>query len=82
MRTTIDIPDDLLAQAREVAAGQNVTLDRLAEEGLALAIDRRRGTAGAPRRFEPVVFGVPGETTPDLSWPAMREAIYGDPDPE
>jgi hypothetical protein len=41
MKTTIDIGDALLDEARRVAANEGTTLKRLVEEGLRLALDRR-----------------------------------------
>ena len=41
MKTTIDIADTLLDEARRVAADEGTTLKRLVEEGLRLTLDRR-----------------------------------------
>jgi hypothetical protein len=41
MKTTIDVSDALLDDARRVAAEEGMTLKRLVEEGLRLALDRR-----------------------------------------
>lgn len=47
MKTTLDINDRLLTQAKAAAALGRTTLTRLVEEGLAL---RLRGAPPAPRR--------------------------------
>jgi Family of unknown function (DUF6364) len=50
MTTTLDINDQLLANAKAVAARQRTSLTRLIEEGLQL---RLRAQAAAPRRGKP-----------------------------
>lgn len=47
MKTTLDIRDDLLAEAKAMAARQRTTLTRMVEEGLAL---RLRAQAAAASR--------------------------------
>ena len=47
MKTTLDIRDDLLAEAKAMAARQHTTLTRMVEEGLALRL--RAQAAGASR---------------------------------
>lgn len=42
MKTTIDIADALLADARRVAAREGVTVSALVEQGLRRAIEERR----------------------------------------
>ena len=42
MKTTIDIADDLLLEAKRVAAERRETLKTLTEDGLRLALERRR----------------------------------------
>ncbi|MBN1938144.1 MAG: type II toxin-antitoxin system VapB family antitoxin [Candidatus Aminicenantes bacterium] len=42
MKTTINIPDSLFEEAREVARKEKITLKNLVEEGLRKAIDERR----------------------------------------
>lgn len=45
MKTTVDIADRLLQDAREVAAREGVTLKSLVEEGLHAVLAARRGRA-------------------------------------
>jgi hypothetical protein len=40
MKTTLDIRDDLLAEAKALAARQRTTLTRMVEEGLTLRLRR------------------------------------------
>ncbi|PYR62325.1 MAG: DUF2191 domain-containing protein [Acidobacteria bacterium] len=51
MRTTIHLPDDLLAQAKQAAAASRRTLTQVIEEALREALGRRqrRGRTEAPR---------------------------------
>ena len=49
MKTTIDIPDPLLSQARQIAATERTTLRALIEEGLRAVVERRR--RGQPFRL-------------------------------
>ena len=41
-KTTINLPDSLLAEAKEVAAREGTTLRALVESGLRAAVSRRR----------------------------------------
>jgi hypothetical protein len=55
MKTTIEIRDALLLEAREAARKEGTTLRALVEEGLRLVV-RRRGAARPPFRLRRVVF--------------------------
>ena len=76
MKTTVDIADSLLAQAKELAREQRVTLRSLIEEGLRKVIEERyrRG----PTKVRPVTFRGQGlsEEFKDASWQRIREAAY------
>lgn len=64
MRTTLDLDDELLAEAKVLAARERLTLTRLIEEGLALRLRRAAGSpANAPRPSLPVHAGRGGLTT-------------------
>jgi len=49
MRTTVDLPDDLLTQARSRAADEGTTLTALLSDGLRLRLARRALPASARR---------------------------------
>ena len=76
MKTTIDIADGLLAQARQQAQQQGTTLRALVEQGLRHVLDdsapphgfklRKASFGGAGRRSEWV----------DASWDRIRELAY------
>ena len=76
MKTTIDISDNLLNRAKEVARREKTTLKQLTEEGLYLVLARRgRGSA---RKVEPVVFQGQGLSPAfhGKSWAELRDEIY------
>ena len=79
MKTTIDIHDELLARAKRHAAETRRPLRAVVEDGLRQVLStstiRDRYTlpdlrAGDPRAPDPLER---------LSWPELREMIYGDP---
>lgn len=49
MRTTVHLPDDLLAQLRRVAAESNRTITAVVTDALRESLARRRRTARPPR---------------------------------
>lgn len=58
MRTTLDLSDDLLAEAKALAARERLSLTRLIEQGLALRMRQALSpTAGSPPRPLPVFPG-------------------------
>lgn len=57
MRTTINLPDELLAQIKKSAATSRTTITALIEDALREALARRRPT----RRHEPVTLSTYGK---------------------
>lgn len=78
MKTTIDIADALLAQARDTAAREGTTVRALVEEGLRDVLARHRKRRA---RFElrDASFGGEGlQPGVDLTdWAAISSEIYG-----
>ena len=77
MKTTIDIADALLVEAKALAAAEGTTVRSLVEEGLRLAIARRQGSGDF--RLRPASFRGDG-LRPDVSlerWDEIRALIYG-----
>jgi len=76
MKTTIDIAEPLLDQAKTVARAEGTTLKRLVEEGLRLALERHADGLSfqlrdASYQGDGVRSGV------DLTqWDRLRDAIY------
>ena len=77
MKTTIEIRDDLLSQAKAVAAAERTTLRSLVEEGLRWALSRRRKRT---ERFTLRDGAVSGRGVRDGltegNWDALRDLIY------
>ncbi len=60
MRTTLDINDALLAEAKALAAREHMPLTRVIEQGLALRLRRGRARARIPAHALPVYAGIGG----------------------
>lgn len=78
MKTTIELPDELLERGRKVAKREGATLRALIEEGLRLALRAREGKRTADVRVKP--FKGDGLTPEfrDAGWERIRDEIYGD----
>ena len=74
MKTTLDIDDHLLAQAKSAAALNRTTLTRLVEEGLALRLRAASPAAGRKRARLPVFQGGSG-LAPDID-PLSNKSLY------
>ena len=83
MQTTVDIQDELLAQAQRHARRTGRPLGALVEDGLrqVLAIDP--SNAGVGYRLPDCSVGDSGRPDPTVhySWPKIRGMIYGEPPP-
>lgn len=81
MKTTLDLSDELVAQAKALAAKRRTTLTRLVEEGLQLRLAAQQSTPkGAGRRLP--VFRGRGGLLPGVdpcSNQSMLEAAETDP---
>ncbi len=78
MKTTIELPDDILDRAKAVARRENSTLRALIEEGLRLALRARSRKRAAP--FVVQAFQGDG-LTPEFAgagWDKVRDEIYRD----
>lgn len=77
MKTTIDIPDALLAEAQEVARREGTTLKALTSEGLRKVLAEMKA-AKKKFRLRDVSYGE-GGLNPEFegaSWEKIRDAIY------
>jgi len=75
MKTTVEIADAVLREAKEVAARESVTFRELVEEGLALVVQRRQ----ARREFRLREAHVAGRgLQPGMSWELPRDLAYDD----
>ena len=74
MKTTVEISDALLEQARELAAARSTTLRQIFEEGLRNVIDS--SAERKPKyKMRDLSFGGKGPA-PKLSWEEIRDMIY------
>lgn len=75
MKTTIDLPDDLLVAAKKMAAENRLTLREIFERGLRreILMSRSKGRGRRPRPMHWVT--VPGGLPADLDV-ADREKMY------
>jgi hypothetical protein len=76
MKTTVEIPDALLGEARKIAARQQTTLRVLIIEGLRRMIAERKRTEAF--RLRKATFGG-GGLQPDITaapWERIREMAY------
>ena len=76
MKTTIEISDSILRQAKKLVREQNVTLSSLIEEGLSKVIEERSDRSNI--RVTPVVFDGKGLTADFqcVRWERIRDAAY------
>lgn len=77
MKTTIDLSDALLLDAKRVAAREGTTVKALVESGLRHVLQQRR-KASAPFRLRPAAFqgrGLRAELR-DAGWDRLREMAY------
>lgn len=80
MKTTIELPDDLLERGKAVARRENSTLKALIEEGLRLAL-RERARArkrAAPFAVQPFHGDGLSPEFADAGWERIRDEIYLD----
>ncbi len=76
MKTTIDLPDELLEQVKRAARQEGVSLRRLFEEGLHRVLHAR--TTAARRQLNIPSYGGSG-LTPEFEgadWNKIRDTIY------
>ncbi len=78
MKTTMEISDPLLRQARELAAREGVTLRALVERGLRHVVTQKEREA--PFKLRRASFTGQGRQ-PELSlssWETLRDLVYRD----
>jgi len=76
MKTTIELPDELVRQARRVARREGTTLRALTEEGLQRSLEARRQAVRRP--FDFPTYGGSGLTDEfeGAPWTRIRDEIY------
>lgn len=76
MKTTIDIPDPLLEEARRAAMRDGTTLRELVERGLRLVLQTRRGAGQFKLRKASFRGKGLHEPLSGASWDKLRELAY------
>ncbi len=74
MRTTVELPDDLLTQAKIRAASEGISLR---EFFIAAVQQKLCPPAAKVRRQPPMVGGTDGPPIPDLTRDQTDEAMFG-----
>ena len=78
MKTTVELPDELVREAQELARAEGTTMKSVLEEGLRAVIARHRHA----QRFTLRDASVAGRgLRPDVAeagWAKIRELSYGD----
>ena len=74
MKTTIELPDSLFAEAKACAEARGVPLRQIVEEGLRTVIQQSR-TSRKRFRLRDCSFGGLG-LAENLTWPEIRKTIY------
>lgn len=78
MKTTVELPDELLHEVQEIARAEDTTMKSLLEEGLRSVIARhRRAQAFALRDASVDGRGLRPEVA-EGGWTKIRELSYGD----
>lgn len=77
MKTTLDIADPLLAEAKKIAARDGDTLRSLVEQGLRKVVAERKARA-KPFKLKAVTAGTAGAPSPyeQLTWEEKRALMY------
>ena len=77
MKTTIELADDLLTRAQQLAKRRRMTLRALMEEALRLVLANDQ--SGSEKKLPPLVTFRGTGTTPqfkDWNWGKLRDEIY------
>lgn len=78
MKTTIELPDELLREAQQIARAEGTTLKSVMEEGLRAVIARHRSAAHFELRDASVTGRGLRPDFADADWARIREASYGE----
>ena len=77
MKTTVDVNDELLARAKRRARKTGRPLRALVEEGLRRVLDAEPAPTGYVLRDMSVGDARGPNPLESLSWPELRDEIYG-----
>jgi predicted transcriptional regulator len=78
MKTTVELPDELVREAQEIARAEGTTMKSVLEEGLRTVIARHRHTQGFTLRDASVDGRGLQPAVAEAGWAKIRELSYGD----
>jgi rhamnogalacturonyl hydrolase YesR len=81
MKTTVELSDALLEEARELAQRRRWTMRMVLEESLRSYL-RETSRSQKQRKLRHTVFGNPNRSSQQPPWPETRNMIYGLPGEE
>ena len=76
MKTTVEIPGNLLGSAKRFAAERNLTLRELIIQGLRLVLENSRAARGKFKLKDESVSGNGINPEFESGWNSIRDAIY------
>jgi predicted transcriptional regulator len=79
MKTTVELPDELMREAQELARAEGTTMKSVLEEGLRAVIARHRRTQAFTLRDASVGGRGLRPDVAEAGWAKIRELSYGDP---
>lgn len=78
MKTTIELPDDLVERSKAVARRENTSLEALVEEGLRMALRARTRKRAASFEVQPFQGDGLAPEFATAGWERIRDEIYRD----
>jgi predicted transcriptional regulator len=78
MKTTVELPDELVREAQEIARAEGTTMKAVLEEGLRAVIARHRRAQGFTLRDASVDGRGLRPDVAEAGWAKIRELSYGD----
>lgn len=78
MKTTVELPDDLLREAQQIARAEGTTLKSVLEEGLRAVVARYRSSQQFTLRDASVDGRGVNPDLADAGWARIREISYGE----
>ena len=78
MKTTVELPDELVREAQELARAEGTTMKSVLEEGLRAVIARHRRAQSFTLRDASVDGRGLRPDVAEAGWPKIRELSYGD----
>jgi predicted transcriptional regulator len=78
MKTTVELPDELIREAQDIARAEGTTMKSVLEEGLRAVIARHRRARGFILRDASVDGRGLRPDVAEAGWAKIRELSYGD----